>query len=92
MGSGRDRGKCENMSKQEKIRAGIRDILSCRLADIIETEKPHGYELYPDMIDEQTIDILYYLHSQGVWIRTENGEDLTGCCLARLEPLIEVEK
>lgn len=30
-----------------------------------------------------------YLHSQGVVIRLDNGSDLTGCCIARLESLIE---
>ena len=54
-----------SMDKQEKIREGIRDILRCRWADIVEKENPHGYELYPDMVDEQSLDILYYLHSQG---------------------------
>jgi len=49
-------------------------------------------ECWNEYIDDLVLRIERGQSSQGVWIRTENGEDLTGCCLARLEPLIEVEK
>ena len=63
------------MTKQEEIREGIRDILSCRWADIIEIKNPHGYELYPDMIEDQLVDILYCLHSQGVMIKVDRDKN-----------------
>ena len=35
--------------------------------------------------------LIQYLHSQGVVIKVDRESDLTGCCVARLEPLIEGE-
>ena len=33
--------------------------------------------------------IVKELHSKGVVIKVDNGKDLTGCCIARIEPLIK---
>ena len=56
------------------------------------------YEVFATLIDSQRISlpecgeladvILSNLVKRGCVIRVENGEDLEGCCIARLEPLI----
>ena len=89
------------MTKQEEIKEGlIKDVLPCRWADIIKVHNPHGYELYPDMIEDLADDILKYLDSQGCVLKVEGElpltskgwrriqQDLIGCGYCLTEPLI----
>ena len=60
------------MTKREKFRDGlIKDVLPCRWADIIEVQNPHGYELYPEMIEDLADDILKYLDSKDCVLKVE---------------------
>lgn len=42
----------------EKLRGAVKECLSCRFADIIEKQNPHGYELCPEAIDEVADNII----------------------------------
>lgn len=77
------------MTRQEKLREGAaRKLYAIGL----------GYEPIPSAYweSEFTHDIylgkadlmIKYFHEQGFVRKVENGRDLTGCCIARLEPLI----
>ena len=76
------------MTIQEKIGEGVRKIAEDWFA-------PNGFASRT-MPNERSFegDMLQYLHSQGLVIMHQplRGEDLTGCILARIEPLIEEGK
>ena len=68
------------MNKQEEIREGI---LIALVTDY--------YPYKRDNVERITDEILSYLKAKGVAITTypAKGEDLTGCEIVRIEPLIK---
>jgi len=63
----------------------------------IREELIHWFADYDSKVEKgnapmvtDTLDSLFHcLHSQGCVMRLDNGANLEGCCIARLEPLIE---
>ena len=68
------------MSTREEIREKRAKILN-----LVKTWAviPHPYGS-PD-----AEGLLYSLSLEGVVIKVDTGDDLTGCCVVRLEPLVE---
>jgi len=73
---------------QEKIRERLGSVVRKHNIHKHAQELP-GYQL---LLTAFIDDILNLLHSEGVVIRLPNGFDLTGTCIARLEPLIKEQK
>lgn len=64
------------MPTREEIREGlIKEVLPCRWAAIIEKQNPHGYELYPDMIEDLADFIIEHFLSKG-WLHFNGASEV----------------
>ena len=87
--------------KQEEIREGMaKDLAVIDVRGRAEYEHHTREDIWQAVLDEGTDEayledarlIMVGLHSQGVVIKVDTGRNLTGCCIARLEPLIKEKK
>ena len=69
-------------AKRKQIKTGLSRL---RLG-----ERPNGGKNYPSFLSPDDITkILLFLSDENVVISMDNGADLTGCCIARIEALID---
>ena len=70
----------DKMAKQEEVRGEVeRHIRSCLSIKNMDA----------NISDSLSKSLMVLLDGLGVVIRVDNGKGLTGCCIARLEPLVK---